>query len=308
MIENPADLFGPEMNCRSAAAIGAFDGLHLGHKHIIRAMVEYSRAAGVTPTVILFDPLPSQFFHRIGSNERILLRDEQEEMLSSLGAERIIILPFSEKIAALSPVEFLQAMQSRLHCERLFMGEDFSIGKDRTGNAATLSNLGHTFSYTTEVIRKDMMDGDVISSTRIRALLNSGKINEANRLLGYTFFFSGKIIHGEARGRKLGFPTLNIRIPEGKIILPNGVYAVYNIVEGKKYASVTNIGLRPTFNLESRGIVVESYLLNASGNFYGGTNRVEFVEKLRDEKRFNSADELKEQISRDIKRAETILL
>ena len=301
------NLFGPELPNHSAAAIGAFDGLHLGHQHIINNTVTFAKKNGITSAAILFDPLPSIFFGRLGPNERILLHNEQETKLRELGVDRVIFLPFSRQIADLTPEAFLSAMQSSLHCERLVMGEDFSLGKGRTGSAAVLANLGSTYGFSTDIITKDVMDGDIISSTRIRSLLHQGNLPQANRLLGYPFFFSSDIIHGDARGRKLGFPTLNVRIPEEKLKLPNGVYAVYNYIDGVKYASVTNIGVRPTFGLDDKGTFVESYLLNASGNFYGETARLEFVEMLREEKRFSSAEELKNQINKDIERARQIL-
>ena len=301
------NLFGPELPNHSAAAIGAFDGLHLGHQHIINNTVTFAKKNGITSAAILFDPLPSIFFGRLGKNERILLRVEQEIRLREMGIDRVIILPFSHQIADLTPEAFLSAMQSSLHCERLVMGEDFSLGKGRTGSAAVLANLGSTYGFSTDIITKDVLDGDIISSTRIRSLLHQGNLPQANRLLGYPFFFSSDIIHGDARGRKLGFPTLNVKIPEEKLKLPNGVYAVYNYIDGVKYASVTNIGVRPTFGLDDKGTFVESYLLNASGNFYGETARLEFVEMLREEKRFSSAEKLKNQINKDIERARQIL-
>ena len=307
MNEEFSNLFGPEAPNRTAVSIGAFDGLHLGHRHILENTKAHAKNSGLMSAAVLFDPLPSQFFGRLGANERILLRNEQAEKLREIGIDHIIFLPFSEKLANLTPSEFLSAMQSRLHCEWLTMGDDFSIGKNRAGTAKVLAELGSAFGYHAEIVRKDVMDGDVISSTRIRALLHSGSLPEANRLLGYSFFFSGDIIHGDARGRKLGFPTLNVKIPEGKLTLPNGVYATWNIIDGQKYAAVTNIGVRPTFGLDAMGIFVESFLLNASGNFYGDNSRLEFIEMLREEKRFSSAEELKDQISKDIQHAQEIL-
>lgn len=300
-------LLGPECVNSCSAAIGAFDGIHLGHQHILKDMVEYARRENLDSAAILFDPLPSQFFGRLGMDQRILLSSEQKEMLDQLGITRTIILPFTEEIANLPAESFLEQMQAVLHCRKLFMGEDFSLGKDRIGDPAYITRLGEKLNYETQVIPKDVMDGEVISSTRIRALLNTGNVEEANRLLGYPFFFSGETIHGAARGRKLGFPTLNISIPAEKTRLPNGVYAVNVLVDGEKYASVTNIGVRPTFGMDNSGVVVESFLLNTKGDFYGKTIRLEFMKMLREEIRFPSADALKEQISRDIRRAEEIL-
>lgn len=304
----PEDLFGGESLPASAAAIGAFDGLHLGHRHILSGTADYAASKGIASAAILFDPLPSQFFGRLDSTQRLLLPYEQQEMIASFGITRTFILPFTQALADLSAEEFLRELQRKLHCEKLFMGEDFSIGKGRSGDPSVITKLGEALGFTTEVIPKDVMDGEVISSTRIRALLESGKTEQANRLLGYPFFFSSEIIHGAARGRRIGFPTLNTRIPAEKIKLPNGVYAVYVTVDGKKYPSVTNIGVRPTFGLEDQGIFVESHLLDAGGDFYGKSAKLEFIKMLRAEIRFNSAEELHEQISRDIQSARRILL
>ena len=307
MTDSLIRFLGPDSGKPSAAAIGAFDGIHLGHRHIIGDMIRFARERGLAPTVLLFDPLPAQFFGRIDSGQRILLRSEQEDILRKMGAEKVIILPFSQGLADLSAYEFMSAVQSVLHCKKLFMGEDFSVGKGCEGTASFLTALGDELGFATEVIPKDEMDGDQISSTRIRTLLKAGRLNEANRLLGYPFFFSGPIIHGMARGRKLGFPTLNVGYPEGKVRLPNGVYAVYVYTDGIKYPSVTNIGVRPTFGLENLGVMVESFLLHGKGDFYGKTIKMEYIEKLRDEVRFNSAEDLKVQIAKDIERAGAIL-
>lgn len=306
MIPDISEQFAASQLYASAAAIGAFDGIHLGHQHILKATVDFARKHGLTSVAILFDPLPSQFFGIISPNHRILLRNEQEEMLQRIGIEKIIVLHFTQDLADLSPEEFLETMQRSIHCQKLFMGEDFTIGKNKRGNAETLSKLGKIYGFSTEVIPKDTSEGSVISSTRIRKLLLDGKVEDANRLLGYPFFFVGKIIHGDARGRKLGFPTLNVRIPEGKLQLPNGVYAVKNTIDGICYNSVTNIGVRPTFGLEDKGVFVESFLLDVTGDFYGEESRLEFLQMLRPEIRFENADALREQVSRDIKRAKLI--
>ena len=301
-------IFGPEISGASSAAIGAFDGIHLGHRHILRETAAYAKEKGISSAAVLFDPLPSVLFGRLAPDQRILLPEEQKAILTELGITHTVVIPFTREIAALSPEAFLEAMQQKLHCEKLFMGEDFSLGKGRSGTAPLITKIGNDLGFSTEVFPKDVMDGEVISSTRIRALLSAGRVTEANRLLGYPFFFSGCVIHGEARGRKIGYPTLNTQIPEGKIRLPNGVYAVNVLIEGEKHPAVTNVGVRPTFGLEAKGISVESHLLNTAGNFYGDTARLEFISMLREEVRFGSAEELRDQIARDIEKARQILL
>ncbi len=307
MNRNPAELFRLEKIGSCAAAIGAFDGVHLGHRHILKATADYAEKHGLASAAILFDPLPSQFFGRLGKNQRILLHSEQVDLIRRTGIDHVVTLPFSQELADLSPEDFLNGIMTAIPFQRLFMGEDFSIGRNRSGTADILGELGKRLGFGTEVFQKDVLDGDVISSTRIRSLLSEGHVDKANRLLGYDFFFSGEIIHGEARGRKLGFPTLNVRIPEEKIRMPNGVYAVFNTIDGKRYPSVTNIGIRPTFGLEDKGVMVESFLLDASGDFYGERSSLEFIKMLRPEIRFESADALREQVSRDIERAKIIL-
>ena len=292
---------------RTTAAIGAFDGVHLGHQRILTAAVNEARARGIASVGILFDPLPSQFFGRVGQNERILLRSEQEARLKELGIDHVIVIPFTQEFSELSPDGFLEIVQEKLHFEKLFMGNDFSIGKQRSGGPDVIRDLGQKYHFEVEVIPYEKIDGQRISSTVIRDLLRNGEVGSANRMLGYPFYFTSRIIHGEARGRKLGFPTLNVKIPEEKIKLPNGVYAVINTIEGKRYPSVTNIGVRPTFGMEAEGVVVESFLLHASGSFYGDFTKAEFIEMLRPEIRFDSADALRAQIQTDTQRAEKIL-
>ena len=307
MNEELLKIFGSEIPNHSAIAIGAFDGLHRGHQHILNNMITYARENELTSAVILFDPLPREFFSGLGYNDRILLRAEQEPMLYEMGINKVIYLPFSQSIADITPEDFISSMQFVFHCDRLFMGADHVLGKGGTGTTAVLTKLGEKYGFSTEIIEKDWMDGGVISSTRIRELLHAGNITEAKHLLGYPFFFSNEIIHGDARGRTLGFPTLNIKIPDGKLRLPNGVYATYSDLDGKRYSAVTNIGIRPTFGLEEHGVFVETYLLNTNGDFYGDELKLEFIEMLREEIKFDTAEALKEQIDRDIDKANNIL-
>ena len=302
-----ADIFGPECKGQTAAAIGGFDGVHRGHQLILDSAIRYAAEHELETAAVFFDPLPAQFFGRIGCNERILLPEEQREKILSQGIDRVITLPFTPELAEMTAEDFLTAMQARLHCRRLFMGGDFTIGRGRSGNADFFVQHGADFGFTAEVLPKEEFEGEVISSSRIRAALYRGELREADRMLGYPFFFSGKIIHGKARGRKIGFPTLNIPYPAEKVRLPNGVYAVYVRVEGEKYAAVTNVGVRPTFSDEARGVTVESFLLNAEGDFYGKEIRVEFIERLRGEVRFETAEALHDQIQKDIQKALQIL-
>ena len=307
MNEELLKIFGPELPNHSAIAIGAFDGLHRGHRHILNNMITYARENGLTSVAILFDPLPREFFSGLGCNDRILLRTEQEPMLYEMGIDKVIYLPFSQSIADITPEDFISSMQHVFHCERLFMGADHVLGKGGSGTTEVLTKLGEKYGFSTEIIEKDLMDGDVISSTRIRELLHAGNITEADRLLEYPFFFSGEIIHGDARGRNLGFPTLNIKIPEGKLHLPNGVYATYANLDGERFTAVTNVGVRPTFGLEEHGVFVETFLLNTNGNFYGDELKLEFIEMLRKETKFDSTEALKAQIDQDISKTIEIL-
>lgn len=303
---NLADYFQYDLKTPSAVAVGAFDGVHCGHRLLFKTVVEYAREHECEPVAVTFDPLPMEFLTKQTDDRRILLPDEQVAMIKSQGIARVIVLPFDDRLMNMTPEEFVSVMADGLKPRCLFMGTDFTLGRGRSGTPEVLAALGRKYGFDVEVLDKFECEGDVVSATRIRKLLHEGKAEEAARLLGYPFFFSGIVEHGEARGRTLGFPTLNIRIPAEKIHLPNGVYAAYSTIDGKRYPAVADIGVRPTFG-DQLTPIAEVHLLNTDGDFYGKLVKTEFVAHLRSEIRFDSVELLIAQIRKDAEDAKALL-
>lgn len=288
----------------TAAAIGAFDGVHMGHRQLLAAVT----GSDCAPAVITFDPLPSVFFGRLPENRQILTTEERLDRLSTAGIGSVILLPFNEALASMSAEEFISRLCAAVSLKKLVMGCDFTIGRGRKGNPERLRALGKEHGYEVEVIPDVEADGEEVSSTRIRALLTAGEVARANRLLGYEFGFGGKVMHGFGRGRELGYPTLNLAYPDGKTLLPRGVYATQVGIGGERYPAVTNIGICPTFESTDEHLTVESHLLAEVSDLYGKEARLSFVQRLRDEVCFPDPAALAAQIRRDIEQAKNILM
>lgn len=291
----------------SAVAIGAFDGVHLGHRRLLERTWLYAGLWNIPSVVITFDPLPSIFFGKTPNCENLMLPEEKIAMLEALGLDAVVTLPFTRQLAELSPSDFMTQVQYALHTKMLFVGTDFALGHHCEGTPARLAEIGQTLHYHVQEIPRLEMDGAVISSTRIRALLRSGDLREANRLLAYEYGFTSKVIHGDARGRRLGFPTINMTFPEQKLQIGRGVYVARLELEGRIFPAVTNVGIRPTFHPQDNQVVVESFLLEGGDDFYGDLAEISFVEKLRDEVVFPSVQALTAQIEQDIAHAKSIL-
>lgn len=293
--------YSPESENGTAAAIGAFDGLHHGHRVLLSRLKAYADREGLTPVVIDFDPLPGVFFGRISPDEMLLTNEEKTAMLEELGIRVLFILPFTAEFAACSPEDFMSMMQQALHVKRLFMGDDFCLGKDRRGTPALLTELGNALGYTTDILPRVKYHGQSVSATLIRhILLGSGKWTDASKMLGYDYFITNRIIHGDGRGHTLGYPTANQLFPAGKLVLSRGVYVTRMNVRGKTLPGVTNVGIRPTFPEYDRGTVIETYLLEGGEDFFGEEATLSFLYYLRPEWRFTVPEALLSQMAGDI--------
>ncbi len=289
--------------------IGNFDGVHLGHQMIIREVVKRARASGLVPALMTFDPPPSRVLGRAALPQIMTLRDKCT-VVEELGIELFVCETFNLALASMPPQAFMEEVLERcLQPREILVGYDFAFGKQRTGSVETLRRYFEprgcrVAQFEPLSLAIDGEDGaTIISSTRIRELLSAGDVERASKLLGRPHFVSGPVVHGDARGRQLGFPTANI---EGENMLPrNGVYAVYAWVEDRPVPAVANVGRRPTF----RGSTVrlEAHLLDFEGDLYERRLRVDFVERLRGEQRFDGVEALKSQIRRDIQAARRIL-
>jgi len=287
--------------------IGVFDGVHRGHREIIRKLTAGARTKGAPAVVLTFHPHPAVVL--AGAEVKCLTTpDERAALLAGLGVEVVITQTFDQALAGLSAREFVSRLKEQLGLDHLLIGYDFALGKGREGNAVRLGELGLEMGYNLEVVPAVSDESGVISSTEIRKLVAVGSVAEAARLLGRPYALSGPIIHGAGRGRAIGIPTANLDPPRDKVIPANGIYACWATLGEEKHPAMINIGINPTFTPEKQTPGVEAYLLDFDRDLYGQILRLEFVERLRDEIKFSSVPALVEQIQADIARGREILL
>lgn len=288
-------------------ALGTFDGLHLGHTDVINTARDYAERSGLKLAVFTFSNHPLALIRPDLVPVRIISAEEKIKLLESFGVDYLINIPFTEDFAALSPDEFLE----RLACFNyrcLVVGENFTYGFLGSGKTETLERSGRKNGFDVIVRPLVKINGNVVSSTGIRNLIQAGHIEYANRMLGRAYSITGKIVHGEQRGRKLGFPTANIELLHGEMAVPApGVYAVTASIEGSIYEGMGNIGNNPTFN-DVEHARLEVNLFNCSGDLYGKTMSVQFHKYIRAEKKFSGVEELCRQIEEDKKAIKTYFL
>ncbi len=286
--------------------IGNFDGVHLGHREIFRRVTEKAREISGESIVYTFDPHPVEV---LAPERKPLLITPLEEKLRLIGEQGLdvaICAPFTEKFASQPPEDFVKnILYDQIKIRHIFVGHDFTFGKNRRGNIALLKQLGTKWGFHAEMIEAVRLEGTVVSSTRIRELVARGEMAEAKKLLGRFYALTGKVIHGHGRGsRKLGFPTANLK-PTGMLFPKPGIYAVWATLAGDRFEGVANLGYNPTFH--DQKFSIEVHLLSFDRDIYGESLRVDFVRRLRDEVKFHGPEELIAQIKKDIAQAEKIL-
>lgn len=288
----------------TGVTIGNFDGVHKGHQALILRTLHVCREQALECVVLTFWPHPRLVLFPERGHLPLTTREERLELLAGLGVRRVLELPFTRELAALSPEDFVRRCLLPLNLRELVVGYDFSLGRDRSGHADVLRALGARCGFGVEQVPPVIVDDAVVSSTRLRDLIRQGDVWRAARLLGRFYGFAGPVVHGEGRGSGLGFPTANLMPPQA--LLPaEGVYAARVRVGRRAYQAVTNVGRKPTFG--GRELCIESFLLDASENLYGQTVRLEFVARLRGEQRFESAQALTRQITRDVAETRRVL-
>ena len=278
---------------QSAVTIGVLDGVHRGHRRLIRHLL----SGEGTPTVLTFDPHPVEVLAP-GTHPRLITTiHERASLLQSTGVAQVGVLDLAE-LRDLPPERFVaEVLVGAVGMTRLVAGPDFRFAKDRSGDIPLLRSLGDQLGFEVEVI--DLVESDgVLSSSRIRSLIEAGRVSEATEFLGARYAMTNVVVTGDKRGRVIGFPTANLALPERKVIPGNGVYAALATVGGAAHKAAVNVGVRPTFGGGNR--VVEAHLLDFEGDLYGEEMTIEFVERLRDERRFDTVDELVERMHDDI--------
>jgi riboflavin kinase / FMN adenylyltransferase len=283
-------------------ALGNFDGLHRGHTKIIERVRRVSAERGGTSLVLTFDPHPPRVVRPDKAPPLLMTLDQKLEALAKAGIHGTAIVRFTHELSRWEPEAFVKAvLVDWLRVAEVWVGADFLFGRDRSGNFSLLRALGAQYGFRAEKIDPVRYKDFVVSSTRIRRLIAEGRVDEAGALLGHHFFMDGVVVRGAGRGREIGVPTANIDTAND-LLPPHGVYATTLTVGGIVQPSVTNIGMRPTFDDVAR-TVIETHMLGANEDLYGKTVRLGFVQRLRDERRFPDVDALKAQIDADVRRA-----
>ena len=284
----------------SALAIGNFDGIHLGHQAILRSAVRRASENGAVPTALTFDPSPRKVLRPESAPPRLSTNGQRMDWFGVVGLEAAVVLPFTLDLARLSPQDFVERILVRgLSVRTVLVGENFRFGHQQAGDVALLRHLGQSHRFDVLVIPPVMCDGEIVSSTVIRREIAAGNVTHAARLLGRPFVLTGPVVGGTGTGRRFTFPTLNLA-PEQELLPARGVYVTRTLLEGetKSRRSVTNVGIRPTFN--GAALSVETHLLDFSGEVSAKRIEVRFWKRLREEKKFAGAEELRAQIARDI--------
>lgn len=286
------------MNRETAVAIGKFDGVHIGHRKLLQEILA-QKEAGLEACVFTFDPSPAVFF---GGGERGLLstREEKRRIFEELGVDVLVEFPLTGESAAMEPEFFAEKILSKaLRGRFIAAGEDLSFGRRGAGNAALLERLSPKIGLTVKTVPKVCVRGEEVSSTLIRRLLERGEMGQVSELLGEDYRVFGEVCHGNRIGRTLGFPTVNLSVPEDKILPPFGVYYSKVLTEGKEYRAISNVGKKPTVGGQEQA-GVESFLYEFQEEIYGRKISVFLGEFRRPEKKFADLDALRRELARDI--------
>ena len=286
-------------------ALGNFDGVHVGHQTILKAAIERAHAAGGSALAVTFDPLPAKVLNPNSAPRLILTPEDKHELLRSFGLHGVIVLTFSRELSMLSPEDFLREyLRRRIGARVVVVGHNVSFGHARAGNAEVMRQLGRELGFETIVVGPIECDGIVVSSTRVREMIAAGDMKRTAILLGRPHFLRGPVVHGRERGRTIGFPTANIQ-SRTECLPPDGVYATRVVMEEGSYPSITNIGMRPTFSEPER--TIEAHIFEFNRDIYGREVKLEIAERIRPERKFESAQALAAQIASDLQRAKEIL-
>jgi riboflavin kinase / FMN adenylyltransferase len=282
--------------------LGVFDGLHLGHQRIMQTVVERARAVKAVPTAITFDPHPRAVLHPETAPPLLQTLDQRLANFEVLGIEQAIVIAFDREFASQPAEHFLaEIVHDRLQAKEAYLGKGFAFGRGRGGNIEMLRRMSCELGFFADEVPEVQLRGQRISSSKIRHLLAEGRVNLVRRMLDRPYGVEGVIFRGNRRGHTIGFPTANLK-PHNRVIPKFGVYATATLVDGKWRRSITNIGVRPTFENDADPSI-ETYIFDLDQDLYGDVLRVRFLHRIRDERKFNGIDELKAQIEKDTARA-----
>ena len=291
---------------KTSLAIGLFDGVHLGHQQVIRQAVADARQHEGLSVIVTFDAHPNTVVAPTRVPPLLQSLPQKLRAIAALEADATLLLRFDEALSQQPAEEFIRSLAHDLHpLASLCVGAGFTFGHRRGGNVQLLEALGGELGFAVHGLASIALSGEAVSSTRIRDAVRDGDFDSAGQMLGRPYSLAGEVVRGDARGRELDFPTANLDIT-GLLLPPHGVYAAHAAVAGRTHRAAVNIGVRPTLASPAPRLMVEAHLLNFTGDLYGQEIELTFVEKLRDEQRFASLDELKQQIASDTARAREV--
>lgn len=288
-------------------AIGVFDGVHLGHQAVISTSAEHARAANGTPVVVTFDPHPEKILRPDKAPHLLTATSHKIALIRGLGVRHLLIIPFDKHFAAMEPEDFAQQLiQHSKPLREICVGHEWSFGKNRRGNLQLLTKLGTEFDFNVVGITPVSVNGEIVSSTRIRRAIEQGELQEAATMLGREYTILGTVVHGDDLGKKIGFPTANLSA-HSEQFPPNGVYFSEAKLDGVIYPGVVNLGYRPTMSSGRSDRILEVYLFDFNRDIYGKDLELRFVRYLRPEKKFENVDALVRQIERDVQQARELV-
>lgn len=294
-IKNTLDFYIEEP---TVVTLGKFDGLHRGHEKLMQALLKYKETHQLASVAFTFDIPPRNRLEDI-SAKVLTTNEEKEYIFATSGIDYLIECPFTRDVMCMEPKAFIAWVVKALHMKCVVVGDDFHFGYQRSGDYQVLMQYEKEFGYETIVVEK-MKDNDRdISSTYVREEIAAGKLQKANELLGYPYFIKSDVVHGKKLGRTIGVPTINMVLPDNKLLPPNGVYVSEVLADGQKYIGVTNVGCKPTVT-DAHLVGVETYIIDFDRMVYGDSIVVSFLEYVRPEIKFNSIEELKAQLESDI--------
>lgn len=286
--------------------IGTFDGVHLGHQHLLRRLIKESQAVGLMSMVITFRNHPRSVLRPDDRLEYITDLGTRVALLKDVGVDRVVSMKFTQNVSRMKAPEFVHMLVSDLKMKGLIVGPDFALGHGREGDIPTLRRLEKEMGFRLQSIEPLTIDDEAIRSRSIRVLLSDGSVDVVHRMLGRPFSLNGVVVTGQRRGKSLGFPTANLSLDHHLALPGDGVYATWATVEGRTYSSATNVGVRPTFGPGPK--LVESFLIDFDGDLYGKNLKLEFAHRLRSEIIFPDVDSLIGRMKEDVEQTRSVLL
>jgi riboflavin kinase/FMN adenylyltransferase len=288
-------------------SIGTFDGVHLGHRYLLRQAVGRATELGLPMLVVTFEPNPAQVIRPDSFRGRLSTPEDKRARLVAISGGDVLVVPFTEDLMRETPESFLGALVEAVQPVEIWVGEAFALGHKRSGDVARLTEIGRDLGFALHAVPRREIGGEIVSSSRIRQHILAGAADEARRLLGYPYRLSGEVIHGAQVGRTIGFPTGNVEPPALLAALPDGIYATLATFDGgpSQHQAMTYIGTRPALNTGARQI--ETHILDFDGDLYGRTLHTDFIQRLRPDANFDSVDALVDQLKRDEHHSRAVL-